>query len=347
MPRNPDIRVVPHDPGAAESIARAAAEWLVSLSDCGPGEAPDRHAAFAAWKDADPRHAAAAARMEAFIGRVQGLRAGGAKPARAALEATAAPARRGPRLRRAGRALLLAGLLAAPGWLAWQTWPPAVLLADIRTGTAGWESRVLEDGTRIALNGATAVNLRFDPRQRLLELVRGEILVEVAGDPVRPFLVKTPHGVMRAVGTRFIVSRDDSATVLTVLESKVAVQHCLAAPAAGGGEAIIVSAGERIRLTGAGIGRSEAIDVRSIADAWASHRLVVQEQPLPDVLDILARHRPGYLRYDRDALAGFHVSAVLPLDDTDRALQLLLASFPIRVRSLTPWLVMVDKAPAP
>jgi transmembrane sensor len=34
---------------------------------------------------------------------------------------------------------------------------------------------------------------------------------------------------------------------------------------------------------------------------------------------------------------------VLPLDDTDRALQLLMSSFPeLRIRTLTPWLVLVD-----
>ena len=42
--------------------------------------------------------------------------------------------------------------------------------------------------------------------------------------------------------------------------------------------------------------------------------------------------------------AGMQVNAVLPLDDPDRALQLLASSFPIRVRTMTPWVVIVDRA---
>ena len=55
------------------------------------------------------------------------------------------------------------------------------------------------------------------------------------------------------------------------------------------------------------------------------------------------RHRPGHIRYDRAQLEGIRVSAVLPLNDTDRALQLLVDSLPmLRVRTLTSYLAMVD-----
>ena len=37
-----------------------------------------------------------------------------------------------------------------------------------------------------------------------------------------------------------------------------------------------------------------------------------------------------------------NVSAVLPLEDTDRALQLLADSFPIRINRITPWLIVVE-----
>ena len=73
---------------------------------------------------------------------------------------------------------------------------------------------------------------------------------------------------------------------------------------------------------------------------------MVDDRPLPEVLDELARHRPGQLRYDRAQLDHIRVAAVLPLDDTDKALQLLLDNFPqLRVRMLTRYLVMVDAPP--
>lgn len=70
---------------------------------------------------------------------------------------------------------------------------------------------------------------------------------------------------------------------------------------------------------------------------------MVNDRPLSEVLDELARQRPGRIQYDRARIDGIRVSAVLPLDDTDRALQLLVANFPqLRVRTLTPYLVLVD-----
>lgn len=134
------------------------------------------------------------------------------------------------------------------------------------------------------------------------------------------------------------------ATVLPMLESRTAVQ-----PAARQEEPQqVVAAGERVRLTAQGVEPERAIDAGLAEEAWRTRRLVVQDRPLTEVLDELARHRPGLLRQDRAQLQGLRVSAVLPLDDTDRALQLLLDSFPqLRVRSVTRWIVRVDAPPAP
>lgn len=71
-------------------------------------------------------------------------------------------------------------------------------------------------------------------------------------------------------------------------------------------------------------------------------RLVANDRPLPDVLDELGRHRGGLVRYRRGDVEGLRVTAVLPLDDTDQALRLLLAEFPqLRMHTLTPWLVLI------
>jgi transmembrane sensor len=63
---------------------------------------------------------------------------------------------------------------------------------------------------------------------------------------------------------------------------------------------------------------------------------------LPEVLDEISRHRSGRVQFDRAALQSLRVSAVIPLDDSDHALQLLAQTLPIKVRSFTPWLILVD-----
>lgn len=328
-------------PSSNDSIAEQAAEWIVRLTADDPIEQKNARAGFDAWRQADPRHADAAEHMQSFIGQVQSV-AGNAKSAHVALSAAFSMNRKQGRVKRAGAALALAFALGMPAWLALQVYPPSYLMADMRTAIGKWETQTLSDGTRITLNSASAVNLRFDTQRRALDLVRGEVLVDVAPDAARPFLVETTHGSIRALGTRFVVSREDESTVLTMLESKVSVQTA-EQRSAHDDEGMVVSAGQRLRIRTNGVSPIEEVDVDSVSSAWKNHQLVVHDKPLPEVLDELNRHRPGRIQYKRAELQNIKVSAVLPLDDTDRALQLLLTNFDdLRIRMITPYLVLVD-----
>lgn len=341
------------DTPAVDPVSQAAAEWIVMLTADDEAEREQARRDFLAWKRADPRHEAAAAGMEDLIARLQSVNGGAGgdgRPARAALRA-AFPARRS-RARHLGTALALACALALPAGLWLQARPPAYLMADLRTDTGQWATHTLPDGSRITLDGGSAVNLRYGAGQRVVELVRGAILVDVARDASRPFLVETRDGSIRALGTRFEVDKAlPDATVLSMLESRVVVRPGRAPVRADEGHgpgSVQVGAGQRVRITPAGVGPVERVDAQGIADAWARHQLVVSDRPLAEVLDLLARQRRGYVRYDHGQIDGIRVSAVLPLDDPDRALRLLASSFPqLRMRTLTPYLVLVDAPPRP
>lgn len=339
------MSVSPASAATGDALAEQAAHWIVRLTDDDAAERARAREAFDAWKNADPRHAAAAKGMERYIGQVRSVRAGAAgssRPARAGLDAALAGERKRRRVKHIAVAALAACFISAPAWLALRAWPPGYLMADLHTAAGQWETHTLVDGTRITLDSASAVNLRYDEQRRTVELVQGEILVDVAKDAVRPFLVETAHGSIRALGTRFTVDRRSDATVLSMIESRVSVQTAKQRTA-DNGEARQVVAGQRVRITTDAVSPADAIDVRSLADAWQNRQIVVSDQPLAEVLDELARHRSGHIHYDLAQIADIRVSAVLPLDDTDRALKLLLANFPnLRIRTVTPWLVLVD-----
>lgn len=317
--------------------AEQAARWIVRLSADDPAERDTARAGFAAWKAADPLHATVAAGMENLLRQLNAVRepAGGDhRPARAALAAIA-PKRQ--RLRQLAAASAVAMLVLTGALVLGER--PAYLLADLRSPTGQWQTHTLADGSRLTLAGGSAVNVRFNAGERHVELVRGDILVDVAKDAQRPFIVDSKQAAIRALGTRFAVRREYGATILSMLESTVSAQvpqH----------RAVVVQAGQRTRITDDGVGPLTSIDAASVQQAWRAHQLVVDDLPLADVLDELARHRPGQLHYDRAQIAGIRVAAVLPLDDTDKALQLLIDNFPqLRIRMLTRYLVMVD-APA-
>lgn len=316
-------------------ISRQAAEWIVSLSADDTAQCAQAYAGFEAWKRADPRHAEAARRMETMLAQ---LDAHDRRPARAAL----AHASHAPRKRRIASAVatlvLAVAVLATVTGLGVPLDQPSILFADMRTGVGVWQTRVLADGSKITLSSSSAIDVHISGSQRVVQLLQGEVMVDVAHDAARPFYVRTDDGSIRALGTRFTVERHAHATDLSMLESKTEVR-----PAAPSSAAAIVAAGEKVRITQTGVVPLTHINADCVSDAWRDHQLVVQNRPLSEVLDQLARHHRGVIRYNQQQIAGLHVSAVLPLDDTQRALQLLLNSFPtLRIRTMTSYVVLVD-----
>ncbi|QBF26988.1 DUF4880 domain-containing protein [Pseudomonas tructae] len=308
-------------PGAA--VLREAAQWLVRLDD--EPSAADQQA-FSAWLAESDEHRDA---VQCLQGSLAPLRELPRAPARAALQRVAA-AQPG---KRALKALAISLALVLPSAALLQHYPPAYLLADLRTGSGQWRSEQLPDGSRISLDGRSAVDLQFDAHSRTLHLVSGEILVQVAKDAERPFRVVTEHGSIRALGTRFVVERLGDSTRLMMIESSTEVRS--------GASTLTVHAGQQLQFGASGLQAVQPVDAPGLEQAWARQQMLVREQPLNEVLERLSRNHQGYLLYDAKALAQLKVTAVLPADDSQRALRLLARSFPIRVEQYTPWLTRV------
>lgn len=307
-------------------ILHEAAEWLVRLDDQPSGR--DREA-FRVWLAQDSEHLEAFQRMQETLAPLQVLKQA---PARSALLAFKQQRRSAQAL----KALALVAVLALPVGLFVQQ-GPVYLLADIRTGSGEWATRQLPDGSLLRLDGGSAVNLDFDGSTRTVHLLRGEILVYVAKDAGRPFKVITEHGSVRALGTRFVVEQLAEGSRLAMIESSTEVDSH--------GQRRVVTAGHELHFDATGPGEEQAIDGMGVEQAWARHQLVVRERPLVEVLEQLSRNHSGYLLFDRKALANIRVTAVLPTDDSERALRLLARSLPLAIDHYTPWITRVRYLP--
>ncbi|TDF82077.1 FecR domain-containing protein [Pseudomonas sp. H9] len=307
-------------------VLQEAAEWLVRLD--GNVDAAERNA-FRDWLDADPEHLEAIERLQ---GSLATLSDAAREPARVALEGIARRrARRQPL-----KALALAALVLLLVGVFLQQFPPPYLLADIRTNTGQWSTQQLPDGSRISLDGGSAVDLQFDAQRRTIRLVRGEIRVEVAKDDTRPFQVLTEHGSVRALGTRFVVEQLPGYSRVAMIESAAEVDSA--------DKRVAVQAGQALRFDRTGPGALQRVDATVIDQAWEQHQLLVRDQSLDEVLERLARNHQGYLLFDAKALQLIRVTAVLPADDSQRALRLLARSLPIKVEQYTPWVTHISVA---
>ncbi|WP_422418735.1 FecR family protein [Pseudomonas sp. GZD-222] len=315
--------------GTEDSIEAQAAEWVLRLSE-GELSAQERQA-FERWCNLDSRHQATFERISSVVAQLHSLRSQRV-PVRAALQV---PVKRRIKARHLlGIGVLLASLgvvLSLSGYRADD------LFTDLHTTPGQWQTRTLEDGSRITLYGNSAIDLQFDAAQRRVELRRGQVLVDVAHDPSRPFVVVTSDGSFKALGTRFVVSHGEGQSELSMLQSTVAVQS------ADRSQSLDVQRGGRAWVRRDALGRLPDIDPASLEQAWQRHQLVVDQVPLPQVLEALGRQRRGHLQFDASALADLNVSAVLPLDDTERALQLLAQALPIRLQQYTPLWTRIER----
>jgi transmembrane sensor len=311
----------------------AAAEWFAVLSDASHDAAAQQ--AWRAWLAASPQHRQAWARVDAIS---QGM----SLPREAPMAASAALAA-ATRLQKRRRAVKMLTLLSAAGlggWTVSQTPAGHSLLAglgaDHSTRVGEVREIALQDQSQVWLNTDTAIDDRYDPAQRLVMLRKGEIMVATHAynqARSRPFLVDSEQGRMRAVGTRFAVrALDEGMTELSVFEGRVEVMP------AHGTDPLMVEAGEQVRFT------RRLIASRSKADPgqtmWSRGILLADGTPLGEVVARLARYRRGYLACD-PVVAHLRVVGGYPLTDSDRALQLLQASLPVEVHTLTPWWVTV------
>ena len=65
--------------------------------------------------------------------------------------------------------------------------------------------------------------MRITDQERLVELLQGQALFNVAKDSARPFFAMSDDARVRAVGTQFDINRRRTGTTVTVLEGRVAV----------------------------------------------------------------------------------------------------------------------------
>lgn len=314
-------------PPLPASVLEQAADWLLRLHD---SDNPATRAACEHWCAQHPDHALAwqrAQRLQGLLAQVPGT---WAMPV---LGRAQDPQRR-TTIKRIG--LWLA--LAPAGWAAWQGIGPRPDGPPVRTAVGERRRLTLPDGSALQLDTDSRVHVRFDAHHRRVQLERGQIHVDTAIDPVvpaRPLEVLTAHGRVRALGTRFNVRVEGDRTRLALMQGELEIH-------AGSVPPWRLQAGQQAWFDEAGQYARDALD--DSAWSWTGGMLLADARPLADLLAELARYRRGIVRCDPQ-IARLPVSGAYPVDDTERSLALLEATYPIRVvRSLGGrWLVVAPR----
>lgn len=328
------VSIEPDATGSTHATLEQAAHWFALLRS---GQAtPSDEARWRDWLAARPAHREAWAQVERISQRFGPLRDSPDPRAAAGALATA-------RQRLATRRHLLrsAAVVAGCGVLGWNVWRRTELptlaahwTADLRATSCKLTARVLADGSRAWLAPGSAINLYFDAKTRLVQLLGGQLFIDTAADARRSFVVETPQGRLRALGTRFHVRMlPDARATLAVYEGAVELRT------AGSGATAVVQAAQQRRF-----------DVQSCEDAepadpggelWTRGILLAQNMALRDVVAELARYQPGHLAVAPE-VGGLEVHGSFPLADTHRSLAMLTGILPLQLRQPLPWWTTVE-----
>ncbi len=243
-------------------------------------------------------------------------------------------------------------LALAVSWHQWGGAPagetPAVVSGAtvFASNEAEPRSVALDDGSVLYLNANSRVRVAFSDTRRLVELVEGDALFDVARDQARPFRVFAAGTIAEAVGTRFTVERRNGTVTVAVLEGEVLVGPRLdamtAAHARADGGSIADSAieGEPIRLAAGHAAqlfengrKSTAVAVTSqtTAGAWRERQLSFNDEGLSAIAAEFNRFNALKIVVADADLARTRFSGVFDAHDPESFVAFLELSAGVRV----------------
>lgn len=280
---------------ASEAVRAEAAAWIARLH--GSDRTAADESSFRRWLAAKPEHAAAFERMT--------------------------------ELWEAGARLKSTALSRAPSQPRHRSWAPAALAATLlivvaagamflmRSGaetTRIGEQRILalEDGTRVTLNTATRLEVRYDKNQRNIVLKTGEALFEVARQPGRPFVVTAGGRKVTALGTSFVVRQDDARLSVILVDGKVSISR--EDNDSGESENIVMTPGQRLTFAPA---QPPALDLPRLdkVTAWRQGQIALDDMPLADAIAEMNRYSPVRLIVEGGAVDRVRVSGAFRAGD--------------------------------
>ncbi|MCO3232784.1 DUF4880 domain-containing protein [Pseudomonas aeruginosa] len=200
-----------NSPQEQQQIRQQAAEWAIRLD--GGDLDRSRREALDGWLAADPRHPAALALAQRTWKQLGSL----TEPRTMVQTPVASAPRRAGGRRKGWRGWAAAAAVLLALGSAWSERDAGVTwLADHSTGKGEVRILRLVDGSEVELDAQSAIDVAYDSRERRVRLLEGSAIFRAApraGRETRPFVVESAGGSTRALGTRFLVSRNEEGGV--------------------------------------------------------------------------------------------------------------------------------------
>ena len=309
-------------PKSRSRIRREASDWVSRLANDATEE--DR-AAFAHWREADPRHAEVYDRIAAIWNQ-----AGQLSRPYAGTVRTAATSERPRAFGFALAASLAAAVLVSVLLLGSRLLPgsgsqqePMLLAAAV-----GEIREIgLPDGSRVTLDSGSRVEAAFAKSERKLTLREGRARFQVAHDG-RPFVVRAGSSEVVATGTLFDVSLLGGRTTVVLLQGSVEVR---AAGSRQTPEPKVerLKPGQKLILLGSA--PAEPRPATRSDTVWPARMLEFNNNRLDEAVAVANRYSKVRLKLGDERIGGLRVSGTFRAGDSAGLARSLAAAFDLRI----------------
>ena len=221
--------------------------------------------------------------------------------------------------------------------------PNSRLLADVatyETAIGGVSKIKLADGSHITLNTQSRVIVGHSERQRIVQLVRGEMHIDVAHDSTRPLSVIAAGRVVQAIGTAFSVKIDASQTVEVVVDDgrvRIGVHELdsahfdyLESIDKLDDQSLVVAQGKRVVLDDVSqileLLKPEDIEIRL---SWRNGNLIFRGESLAAAVAEVSRYTPVEFVIEEPDLKDLRVAGLFKAGDVSGFLATLETNFNI------------------
>jgi len=327
------IRAVPRTYGL--SPGEAAAVWVARLDRGSISQSEE--AEFAEWV-ADPSNDEALTRAnEAFhVFDADRLTDPNLRAMRqAALKATPAPRRRSAYLVAAAIVMIGVGLVANRFPRTNSSAAPVVAAAsssaspvpeerpsrpvEYSSGVGQRRMIALADGSTITLNTNSRLSVSLTEGRRLIQLMQGQALFEVAHNPRRPFMVFAGDRRVTALGTVFEVRTEPSCMQVVLVKGAVVVDHGERPGATVSSKVdtpVLLEPGQAF-VAARGKQRVYKVDLRREL-LWRDGFVEFDDESLGRAVKELNRYASHPIELSPDGVADLRVSGVFRTDDPSR-----------------------------
>lgn len=155
----------------------------------------------------------------------------------------------------------------------------------------------------------------FSGNTREIKLTRGEAFFKITHDDRKPFIVHTPNGTVKVVGTEFDVITGNSSTEVSVREGKVTVYTAT--------DTVLLTAGHSATVHS----REEKIASEKVKNinvwGYATRKLVFDDTPLRDAIEGIEKAYPITIRLSSKNIENCHVTATFDNDSVDKIVNLV------------------------